>query len=52
MIEAVVAEHVSAPADRVPALYRDPDNWAHLFPATNRGVRVVRRKVGDNGGRG
>jgi hypothetical protein len=43
MIDAVVSEHVNAPADRVRALYRDPDNWAHLFPATIRGARVVRR---------
>ena len=46
MIDAVVSEHVSAPADRVRALYRDPDNWARLFPATIRGARVV-RKEGD-----
>ena len=42
MIDAVVSEHVNAPADRVRALYRDPDNWARLFPATIRGARVVR----------
>ena len=42
MIDAVVSEHVSAPADRVRALYRDPDNWARLFPATIRGARVAR----------
>lgn len=28
MIEAVVTEHVNAPADRVRELYRDADNWA------------------------
>ena len=28
------AEWLNAPADRVRALYRDPDNWARLFPAT------------------
>jgi len=39
MIDAVVSEHVNAPADRVGALY-DPDNWARLFPATIRGARV------------
>jgi hypothetical protein len=44
MIDAVVGEHVNAPADRVRALYRDPDNWARLFPATIRGARVVRRE--------
>ena len=44
MIDAVVSEHVNAPADRVQALYRDPGNWAHLFPATIRGARVVRRE--------
>ena len=44
MIEAVVSEHVNAPADRVRALYRDPDNWARLFPATIRGARVVRKE--------
>jgi len=36
---------VNAPADRVRALYRDPANWAHLFPATIRGARVVRKEV-------
>jgi len=46
MIDAVVSEHMNAPADRVQALYRDPDNWARLFPATIRGARVV-RKEGD-----
>ena len=44
MIDAVVSEHMNAPADRVRALYRDPDNWARLFPATIRGARVVRRE--------
>jgi len=44
MIDAVLSEHVNAPADRVQALYRDPANWAHLFPATIRGARVVRRE--------
>ena len=43
-IDAVVSEHVNAPADRVRALYRDPGNWARLFPATIRGARVVRRE--------
>ena len=43
-IDAVVSEHVNAPADRVRALYRDPDNWARLFPATISGARVVRRE--------
>jgi hypothetical protein len=42
MIEAVVSEHVNAPAARVRALYRDPGNWARLFPATIRDARVVR----------
>src|SRR5499427_10174975 len=42
VIDAVVSEHVNAPAARVQALYRDPDNWARLFPATIRGARVVR----------
>lgn len=42
MIDAVVSEHVNAPADRVRALYRDPDNWARLFPATIHGARVIR----------
>lgn len=44
MIEAVVSEHVNAPADRVRALYRDAGNWARLFPATIRGARVVRKE--------
>ena len=44
MIDAVVSEHVNAPADRVQALYRDPGNWARLFPATIRGAHVVRRE--------
>jgi hypothetical protein len=44
MIDAAVSEHMNAPADRVRALYRDPDNWARLFPATIRGARVVRRE--------
>ena len=44
MIDAVVSEHVSAPADRVQALYRDPGNWARLFPATVRDARIVRRE--------
>jgi hypothetical protein len=43
-IDAVVSEHVDAPADRVWALYRNPDNWARLFPATINGARVVRRE--------
>jgi hypothetical protein len=43
MINAVVSEHVNAPAERVRALYQDPDNWARLFSATIRGARVVRR---------
>ena len=46
MVEAIVSEHVNAPAARVRALYRDPDNWARLFPATIRGARIV-RKEGD-----
>ena len=44
MIDAVVSEHMNAPADRVQALYRDPNNWARLFPATIRSARVVRRE--------
>jgi hypothetical protein len=44
MIEAIVSEHVNAPADRARALYGDPDNWARLFPATIRGARVVRKE--------
>lgn len=44
MIEAVVTEHVNAPADRVRELYRDADNWARIFPATIRSARVVRRE--------
>jgi len=44
MILAVVSEHVNALPDRVRALYRDPDNWQRLFPATIRGARVVRRE--------
>ena len=39
MIEAVVTEHVNAPADRVRELYRDADNWARIFPATIRSAR-------------
>ncbi len=46
MIHAVVTEHVNASADRVRALYEEPDNWARLFPATIRGARVVRREGG------
>ena len=45
VIEAVVTEHVDAPADRVRMLYRDPDNWTHIFPTTIRGARVVRREA-------
>ena len=52
MINAVVSEHINAPADRVRALYRDPDNWARLFPATIRGARVVRRDGDTTVGRG
>jgi len=44
MIDAVVSEHVNAPADRVRTLYRDPDNGGRLFPATIRSARVVRRE--------
>src|SRR5215471_8902858 len=44
VIDAVVSEHMNAPADRVQALYRDPDNWPRLFPATIRSARVVRRE--------
>lgn len=44
MIHAVVTEHVNASAERVRALYEEPDNWARLFPATIRGARVVRRE--------
>ena len=44
MILAVVSEHVNAPADRVRALYQNPDNWPRLFPATIRSARVVRRE--------
>jgi hypothetical protein len=43
-IHAVVSEHVSASADRVRALYEDPNNWARLFPATIRSARAVRRE--------
>jgi hypothetical protein len=42
MICATVTEHVNAPADRVRGLYKDPRNWARLFPATIRAARVVR----------
>ena len=42
MIEAVISEHVNAPAHRVRALYREPGNWTRLFPATILGARVVR----------
>ena len=51
MIEAVVSEHVNAPADRVRALYRDPDNWARLFPVTIRGACRSQGR-GHDGGRG
>ena len=44
VIHAVVSEHVSAPANRVRALYEDSSNWARLFPATIRGARVVRKE--------
>jgi len=44
MIDAVVIEHVNASASRVLALYRDPNNWARIFPATIRSARVVRRE--------
>ncbi len=43
-IHAVVSEHVNASADRVRALYEEPDNWARVFPATIRAARVVRRE--------
>ena len=42
-IHAAVSEHVNASPDRVRALYREPDNWARLFAATIRAVRVVQR---------
>jgi hypothetical protein len=44
VIHAVVSEHVSAPANRVRAMYQDPSNWARLFPETIRGARVVRKE--------
>jgi hypothetical protein len=44
VIEAVVTQHVDAPAERVRALYEDPASWARLFPATIRGARVLRRE--------
>ena len=46
MIEAVVSEHVNAPADRVWALYRDPGNWVRLFPGDD-----PRRACGSQGRR-
>jgi len=42
-VHAVVSEHINASADRVRALYEEPDNWARLFPATIRGARTVHR---------
>jgi hypothetical protein len=42
IINATVSQHINASAKRVQALYRDPDNWARLFPATIRSARVVR----------
>src|SRR5262245_9579139 len=44
VIHAVVSAHVSAPANRVRALYEDSSNWARLFPATIREARVVRKE--------
>lgn len=42
MTHAVASEHVAAPPERVVALYRDPTNWAALFPSTIRNARAVR----------
>jgi hypothetical protein len=42
MIRAVISEHVNASAEHVRALYANPENWRTLFPATIRGVHVVR----------
>jgi hypothetical protein len=42
MIHAVASEHAGAPAERVFALYEAPGNWPRIFPATIRGVRIVR----------
>jgi hypothetical protein len=43
MIHAVALEHIAAPADRVASLYREPANWASLFPATIQHARAVRQ---------
>ena len=43
MIRAVIRAHINAPPDRVRRLYEDPENWVRLFPATVRGIRIVRR---------
>ena len=45
-LHAVVSEHINASANRVRALYEEPDNWARLFPATIRRARVVHREGG------
>src|SRR5262249_53065613 len=44
VFHAVVSEDVTAPADRVRALYEDSRTWARHFPATIRGARVVRKE--------
>src|SRR5262245_483169 len=44
LIHAVVSDLVSAPANRVRALYEDSSNWARLFPATIRRGRVARKE--------
>jgi hypothetical protein len=37
---------IHAPPDRVTQLYRDYTHWAQLFPATIRGVRLIRSWAG------
>jgi hypothetical protein len=41
MIHTVVSTEISAPRERVAALYADYEGWPRLFPATIRGVRLV-----------
>jgi hypothetical protein len=42
VIHAVITEHLNASAERVRALYEDPNNWARVFRTSIRGTRVVR----------
>jgi hypothetical protein len=43
VVHTEVAETIRASADRLAALYMDYEKWPRLFPATIRGVRVLRQ---------